>query len=167
MRHWVLTYPFTGAFVNYSPDALGRPSQVSGFASSVTYWPSGQINSITYANGTSNTYGQNNRLWPSSFAVARGGATIVSTSYGYDGVGNLKSINDTFDSYYNRVLDYDNINRLTTANGPWGGGTISYSGAGNITSQSLGSWGLSYGYDGQNRLSNLSGSRNCRLDSAR
>ena len=60
----------------------------------------------------------------------------------------------------NRSLDYDGIDRLTTANGPWGLGSITYDGAGNIRSQSLGSFGLTYAYDAQNRLQSVVGTRN-------
>jgi len=56
-------------------------------------------------------------------------------------------------------LGYDNLNRLTSATGPWGSGTLSYDGRGNITGQAFGSTSLGYIYDAQNRLSSVSGSR--------
>jgi YD repeat-containing protein len=155
-----ITYPRSGATVNYSPDVLGRPTQVSGFVSSVSYWPSGQIRQINYANGTVTSYNQNSRLWPSTFSTQKsGGPLYSSSSYSYDGAGNLTAISDPVDSTYNRTLGYDNINRLIGISGPWGSGTIAYNGAGNITSQVLGSSGLFYSYDGSNRLSSVSGSR--------
>ncbi len=83
----------------------------------------------------------------------------ANTAYGYDGAGNLTSIGDSIDSTLNRTLGYDGINRLTSATGPWGSGIISYSGAGNITSQSFGGVALNYIYDGANRLASVSGSR--------
>lgn len=154
-----ITYPRTGRVVSYSPNALGRPTQVSGFVTSLTYWPSGQINQILYANGTTSTYGQNSRLWASSFVAAKGSSTWVNSTYGYDGAGNLTGVSDTADAGYNRTLGYDNINRVISASGPWGGGTIAYNGAGNITSQSQGSFSLAYTYDARNRLSGVSGAR--------
>lgn len=155
-----ITYPRSGATVSYSPDVLGRPTQVSGYISSVSYWPSGQIKQINYANGTVTNYNQNSRLWPSSFSTNKSsGATYISSGYSYDGVGNLTSISDTADTTYNRSMGYDNINRLTSISGPWGAGTIAYNGAGNITSQVLGSSSLYYSYDGSNRLSSVSGAR--------
>ncbi len=149
-----ITYPQSGRVVSYSPDVLGRPTAVSGYASSVTYWPSGQISAINYANGTVSSYGQNNRLWPSSFSTG----SFINSIYSYDGVGNLQSINDGVDNTYNRTLTYDNINRLTGVVANAWNGTIAYSGVGNITSQVFGSSNLNYAYDGNNRLSSVSGS---------
>lgn len=154
-----ITYPRSNTTVSYSPDVLGRPTQVSGYVNSVSYWPSGQINQISYANGTTTSYGQNARLWPSNFSTQRGSTTYISSGYSYDGVGNLTNISDSVDNTYNRTLTYDGIDRLSTVSGPWGSGTINYNGAGNITSQVFGSTSLNYAYDGSNRLSSVSGSR--------
>lgn len=154
-----LTYPRTGRVVSYSPDTLGRPTQVSGFVSGVGYWPSGQIKQISYLNGATASYGQNSRLWPSSLVAAQSGAIYLSSSYSYDGAGNLTSIADTADNNVNRTLGYDNINRLISVASPWGSGTFAYDGAGNLKSQSFGGNNLSYAYDGNNRLSTVSGER--------
>ena len=153
-----LIYPRSGRVVSYAPDALGRPTQVSGFVNSLVYWPSGQIYQIVYANNTTSTYGQNNRLWPSYFQAAKGATSYVNSSYYYDGLGNLTSIADSVDSSYNRGLGYDPLNRLTSASGPWGSGTLAYNGTGNLLSQTFGSSTLSYSYS-SNRLSSVSGSR--------
>jgi YD repeat-containing protein len=154
-----LTYPRSNRLVAYDPDALGRPRQVSGFISSVGYHPSGQLSQIGYANGTTSTYGQNNRLWPSSFHTSKGAVGYLRSTYGYDGVGNLTSVVDSVDDGFNRLLDYDAINRLSVAAGPWGAGALTYDGAGNLRSQSLGNWSLSYNYDSANRLGGVTGSR--------
>lgn len=154
-----ITYPRSGRVVNYSPDALGRPTQVSGFATSVSYWPSGQVQQINYANRTVSRYEQNSRLWPSSFQTSGASATWINSSYGYDDAGNLTSVSDSADSGYNRAYGYDGIDRVTSASGPWGSGSMTYNGAGNLTSQSFGSFSVGYGYDGQNRLSSVSGAR--------
>lgn len=155
-----VTYPQSGLVVSYAPDALGRPTQASGFVSAVTYWPSNQIRKITYANGTSTEYGQNARLWPSFFKTDKtGGATYLNNVYTYDKAGNITQISDTIDASYNRTLGYDNLDRLTSISGPWGTGMIAYNGAGNITSQVLGSWNLYYTYGSNNRLDSVSGNR--------
>lgn len=154
-----ITYPISQRVVSYAPNALGRPTQVSGYATAVSYWPSGQIRQLDYANGVVSSYEQNSRLWPSAFSTRRSSVYSMSSTYGYDGAGNMTSIVDSVDSSRNRTLGYDAIDRLTSATGPWGGGTISYDGAGNITSQALGSFNLSYSYDTQNRLGSVSGSR--------
>lgn len=154
------TYPRSGRVVSYSPDILGRPTRVSGYVNSISYWPSGQLREVVYANGTISKYDQNVRLWPSNFTTEKNGGSIyLNTNYGFDGGGNLTSISDTSDTNYSRVLRYDGINRLIGIDGPWGAGTISYSGGGNITRQVLGGWDVSYQYQ-NNRLSSVSGSRN-------
>ncbi|MDH0646514.1 hypothetical protein N5D48_14675 [Pseudomonas sp. GD03858] len=155
-----ITYPQSARVVNYAPDALGRPTMVSGYVSNVSYWPSGMINQITYANGTTTTYTQTPRLWPATFATAKtGGATYGSSAYTYDSTGNLTTIHDALDSSFNRTLDYDGINRLTGAAGYWGAGSISYDGVGNLLKQTYGATSLNYAYDAQNRLASVSGQR--------
>jgi uncharacterized protein RhaS with RHS repeats len=154
-----LTYPVSGRVVAYAPDALGRPTQVSGFVGGVGYWASGQISQINYANGTTSNYGQNSRLWPSYFQTTGAARTHLSSTYGYDGLGNLTSITDGVDGSYYRTLGYDALNRLSSASGPWGSGMLTYDGAGNLRSQTIGPNRLSYVYSGGNLLSSVSGSR--------
>ncbi|WP_434702540.1 hypothetical protein [Pseudomonas sp. Z1-12] len=156
-----ITYPQSGRVVSYTPDALGRPTTVSGYVTNVKYWPSGLIQSVTYSNGTVSTYGQNARLWPTNFVTQKTATAGVylNSSYTYDGVGNLATIKDTADSSFNRTLGYDNINRLTSAVGFWGQGSITYDGGGNLTKQTLGQSSLAYVYDTSNRLSSVSGLR--------
>lgn len=154
-----ITYPRSGRVVNYAPDVLGRPTTVSGYVDNVTYWPSGLIRQIAYANGTTTSYGQHVRLWPASFSTWKGGVAFMDSTYAYDGAGNLTSIVDTVDASNNRTMVFDNINRLTGISGPWGGGALTYSGGGNITSQILGAHNLYYNYDSSNRLSSVSGAR--------
>lgn len=158
------TYPQSNRMVSYSPDALGRPTTVSGYVDNVTYWPSGMVRQITYANGTKSSYEQNARLWPASFTTARSaGETYLSSTYSYDGTGNLTSISDSIDSNFNRTLGYDAIHRLTSAAGFWGPGNFSYDGGGNLLKQSFGSNSLDYTYDSQNRLAAITGLRAANL----
>jgi YD repeat-containing protein len=151
--------PKFGELVSYNPDVLGRPTTVGRFVTNVTYHPSGQINQLTYANGSVSQYAQNSRLWPSTFVASKGAQTYANQSFTYDAVGNLSAINDAADSNYNKSFTYDNINRLTGATGLWGTGVIAYDGSGNITSQVFGSYGVYYAYDANNRLASISGSR--------
>lgn len=153
-----ITYPFSGEIVRYGVDILGRPTSVSGYVSSVSYWPSGQINRIMYANGVSSEYGQNSRLWPSSFFTARSSTAYSRNSLSYDNVGNLTNISDTVDNVYDRTFGYDKLDRLTNIRTPQGSGSISYDGVGNITLQALPGMRISYRYDGSNLLTGITNS---------
>jgi len=155
-----ITYPITNNVVAFTLDGIGRPTAVSGIINSISYWPSGLINTMGYANGVSLSYGQNSRLWPNSFGLTSpSGTPYFATAYGYDGVGNLTSISDSIDNSYSRINGYDALDRLNSSNGPWGNGAIAYDGAGNVISQYLGTQPLNYTYDSSNRLSNVSGVR--------
>lgn len=153
-----IIYPQSGSIVDYAPDALGRPTKVGNYITSISYWPSGQFKQLNYANGAISNYGQDTRLRPSSFDTKKGTTTHLNSSYSYDGVGNLLSIVDSTDSIFNRTATYDDINRLITAQGPWGTGEMSYDGIGNITKQSFGSQVLSYAYNATtNKLNSTTG----------
>ena len=151
-----ITYP-SGQVVDYAPDDLGRPTRVGPFATSVTHHPSGQVGSVVYANGVTTTTTLNPRLWPTTFRAVRSAATLVDVTYGYDNAANLTSVTDAIVASNNRTLGYDPINRLTSAQGSWGTGTIAYDGDGDIASQTLGSSTVSYTYDStNNRLTSVS-----------
>ena len=154
-----VTYPVSGRTVDYAPDPLGRPTQVSGYVRSVSYWPSaGQ--EIAFANGTVTRYEQNVVLRPSSFrTVNAAGKAYLDSSYGYDQAGNLTSIRDAVDAAFHRTLAYDGLGRLTSASGPWGVGVLSYDGVGNLKRQVFGSQARDYSYDSRNRLAGVSGER--------
>ena len=155
-----ITYPHSSRTVNYSPDVLGRPTQVSVYVTGVDYWPSGQIKRIVHGNGVVAEYGQNARLWPSSFQTSRSATGFyVNSQYTYDGAGNLTQIGDATDAGYRRSLGYDAINRLTDVAGPWGSGSIAYTGTGNILSQVFGANRTDYTYDSQNRLTRIAGAQ--------
>ena len=89
-----ITYPVSGRTVSYSPDSLGRPTQVSGYVSSITYWDSGTPRDVTYTNGMVNHYDKNERLLTSAFQARRGSTYYLNSSYDYDDVGNLISVTD-------------------------------------------------------------------------
>lgn len=154
-----ITYPISGRVVDYAPDVLGRPTKVGSYIGSVAYWPSGMVRQIAYGNGTVSSYAQHARLWPASFSTQLGSALYMNSAYGYDGAGNLTSIADSVDSSHSRSMGFDKINRLTSISGPWGSGSIAYSGNGNLTSQVLGAHGVYYAYDASNRLASVSGAR--------
>ncbi|WP_171014216.1 RHS repeat protein, partial [Chitinivorax sp. B] len=146
-----LTYP-SNQVVNFGPDALGRPTGLSNYIAKVTYRPSGAPFDILLTNGLTRRQTEDSRLQPKTLHLGNDTCTTINTSYSYDPEGNTQSVRDTFYPDWNRSFDYDPIDRLTAANGPWGAGGISYDGNGNITSQRFGSYVLSYRYDTARQL---------------
>ncbi len=133
-----LTYP-TGNVVNYSPDAFGRPTQVTGFVNSVVYHPNGQLASFEYANGiVTNITLNDNQLVETIGAVTPSQLSISDYVYGYDEATNVSSIQNRLSPENNLSLDYDAIGRLTIANGSWGDGALSYNHYGDILNNTLG-----------------------------
>ena len=156
-----IEYPISNRVVKYDLDQLGRPSKIYGFLNSIKYWPSGQLQGIAYANNTVTNYDQNARLWAGDFVTYKDGdsAFYMYSRYGYDATGNLTEIIDNTNPEFSRTMTYDGISRLTGVSGPWGNGSITYSGSGNILSQVFGASNLSYVYDNKNRLGSVSGAR--------
>lgn len=160
-----IQYPISKKTVSFDLDRLGRPSRILGYIDEISYWPNGQPKVIDYANGTLSKYGQNNRLWPSSFETSLSeNAHYVDSRYSYDRVGNLLSVVDTANSAYDRTLDYDEMDRLISASGPWGQGYISYDSLGNITSKEYGEWIQEHIYDQKNRLVEVLGTQSSVLE---
>ncbi len=102
---------------------------------------------LDFANGVVASYSQNSRQFTSAISVKHSGLALQDERYAYDLAGNLTSINDAADAAYNRSLQYDSVNRLVAASGPWGAASIAYDARGNITSQSFGGSALYYVYD--------------------
>lgn len=145
--------------VNYYPDALGQPSSVSPYVTSIAYHPSGQVSGMTFANGVTVSQAFNTRQWPSQMSVVKSATGLLNTAYSYDGLGNVTSISDSVDTSLNRSLGYDDIDRLTSVTGPWGAGSINYDGRGNLLSQNYGApYSRTYTYDAANRLASYTGS---------
>jgi RHS repeat-associated protein len=142
-----------GSFV-YAPNALGEPTQVSGYASGVTYHPNGMVAGYTLANGITRRVSQNLRGLPDEWQDAG----VIYDAYRYDANGNTTAILD-WQWAETRTMGYDALDRLTTANGVWGTGQYGYDGLDNLRSSQVGGRSLTHHVDAQNRLSSLSGSQ--------
>jgi YD repeat-containing protein len=151
----------TGLVLTYNPDPLGRPTQALPFATAIGYFPSGHLQSLQFANGTSTVFSLNPRLWPNGMNLTAGnGAAALNMSYVYDNTGNVLSISEPIAGLHTRTFGYDASDRLTNVTMPGvTGGTITYDPLGNITSQAIGTNALSYQYDpSTNRLLSVTGS---------
>ncbi|OZG73378.1 hypothetical protein BTA51_10135 [Hahella sp. CCB-MM4] len=128
-----ITYPDSFS-VDYAPDAFGRPTKVGGFASNLSFHPSGQIQSYTLSNGVTGSLTLNQRLFPQTISAGN----LVGLSYTYDDAGNITSIENSVDPGQSismaRNDSYDGVNRLRNARGSWGDIYFEYDHIGNISS---------------------------------
>jgi RHS repeat-associated protein len=146
-----LTYP-DGTGVTYAPDALGRPTQVSGFASGVWHHPNGLIGGYTLANGVAHSTSQTTRGLPALWRDAG----VVQDAYAYDANANVTAITDQQEGVNSRSMGYDGLDRLVAANGPWGTGSYGYDALDNLRSSTVGSRSVVAALDATtNRLSSL------------
>ena len=131
-----LTYP-SGLVTSFAPDALGRPTQVGGYASNIHYHPNGAVKSYLLSNGIPVEAELNDRLFNDSIKVGNDGDRIVDLDYTYGPTGNVRSIGDRVnpeqDISIDPVTGYDSLDRLVSAQGPWGDANFEYDRSGNIT----------------------------------
>ena len=151
------TYSLTDPWgsIVYAPNALGEATQVSGYASNVTYHPNGMVAGYTLANGILRRVTQNVRGLPDEWQDIG----VMHDVYRYDANGNTTSILD-WQWGETRGMGYDGLDRLINANGLWGSGQYGYDGLDNLRSSRVGDRILDHHLDASNRLSSLSGSQN-------
>jgi len=129
-------YP-SGQTIDYAPNALGQPTQAGSYATGVSYYPNGAIKQFTYGNGIVHTLSQNARQLPDTSLDAYGGTAFLSDGYDYDANGNVAAISDGATGRGqrgNRIMNYDGLDRLTSAQSPmFGTATYSYDVLDNLT----------------------------------
>lgn len=157
-----IRYPLNGITVSYSPDTLGRPTKALPFASLVEHWPSGRVARIALANGVIADYPQDSRERQVGVYASNSSAALVDLRYEYDGSSSLLRIDDAMIPARSRRFGYDDMNRLTISDGPWGAGSISYTSTGDIARLSLGGATTQYQYI-NNKLVSLSGALTAAL----
>lgn len=150
------TYP-GGRVIDYAPNAMGQATRAGTYATSVSYFPSGEIKQFTYGNGILHTKALNARQLPQR--ISDGG--IVVLDHSYDANANVTVIRDLQQgSHYDRGMQYDGRDRVILASGSIFGGD----GVNRFTYDSLDNlkeWRLEgvrhdlYWYDTKNRLTNL------------
>jgi YD repeat-containing protein len=123
------TYP-GGRAITYNYNQSNKVSSVTEtqygvtntLASNITYMPFGDMVSMTQGNGVVTTRTYDNRY----HLIALNIGSLKQLSYTSDGVGNIVAITDNLVPAKNKSYTYDNLYRLTTATGPWGGLTYAY-----------------------------------------
>lgn len=151
-----LTYP-DGESVAYAPDALGRATQVGGYANGIHYFPDGDVNYFTYGNGVAYVADKNARQLLRNFSYGRNGTLDLSEDYSYDANGNITQISDLTGGPRTKSFGYDALNRLTSAQAGslWGSESYSYDPLNNIRARVGNGQTFTYNYDALNRLGSI------------
>jgi len=140
--------------ITYVPDAFYRIGEVkldTTTLASIEYNQNNMITSITYGNDFNADYSYYARDWIKLIQLKDSiGAVIDSYDFTYDGVGNIKTLN-------NEIYDYDDLDRLTYAQGPWGTISYTYDSVGNRLTEDVGDPSLdkTYVYDTYNKLTDI------------
>ncbi|HEV7775846.1 MAG TPA: hypothetical protein VGO76_03215 [Luteibacter sp.] len=155
-----IAYP-DGKVLTYAPDALGRATQVGGYASGVSYFPDGDVQGLTFGNGATYVAEKNARNVLRNFSYGKGGVLAVSEDLAYDPNANINQITDlTNNGQRTKVLSYDRLNRLTsaTASNLWGAESYTYDTLNNIRSLTNSGGTNTYNYDTSNLLQTVTNS---------
>ena len=157
-----MTYP-DGTVVSYGRDDAGNVSLVSiehdgvttVLASDIDYLPFGPMQSMTLGNGI----GVNRSfdlLYRMTGSVATG---IQDKTYGLDLLGNVTGVVDNLDSTRDLAFYYDDLYRLTDADGIFGSLSFDMDDTGNRLSRTTDSLTETYGYtSGTSLLDQITGS---------
>ena len=124
------SFLFFDKFVSFLPNV--SPSNL--FVKSALYYPSGQLQKVTYGNNTVSDYTYDNNLRLTRIHTFDPfGFDIQDLNYIYDGVGNILQINDAV-SGKTQAFEYDELSRLTAADGinTYGSRDFNYDKIGNI-----------------------------------
>lgn len=154
-----IKYP-SGRFITYSylnDKVIGIQNNGSAIANNITYKPLGGQNSLTFGNGIqqTNSYDLQYRLT----GIVTG--DIQKLNYTYDKNGNIINIIDSLDNTKNKTYGYDSMDRLTGAEGPWGGLVHTYDGVGNRKIETHNEHTTAYSYKpNTNQLVKVAGEKN-------
>lgn len=152
------SYSGSSEGVAYSPDALGRVTQVGGYASGITYFPNNQVAGFNYGNGASYVAQQNARQLLSNFSYGVGSTLNLSEDFTYDNNGNITNVTDLVNGQRTKAFGYDALNRLTsaTATGLYGTENYTYDALNNLRTRLTGGDTLTLNYNGNNQLAGVS-----------
>jgi RHS repeat-associated protein len=152
------TYPSSNT-VNYTPNAFGEATQISGYASGATYHTNGQLKTLAYTNGFGLVTTQTTNGTPATMVHKKGGLYALNHAFTFDANNNLTFLDDRYNSAYDLRLTYDGVDRLKTIVDSYSGsGHVNYDTMGNITQYKVGSRTINYVYNGQKQLDYVTGS---------
>ncbi|MCQ4165838.1 RHS repeat-associated core domain-containing protein [Tahibacter harae] len=149
-----LTYP-DGQYIDYAPDAFGRPTKAGSYAANVQYHPNSAVKQFTYGNGVQHSMTQNVRQLPQRATDSKNGTAVIDYGYSYDGNANIASVDDYAQGgIESKVMGYDGLNRLTSASAAnlWGSASFQYDLFDNLRRTQVGVRVYSYVYDAARNL---------------
>src|SRR5262249_23465405 len=112
----------TGSVVTQTCDLANRVTSVtlngSTIVNNITYHPSGPPKPMTFGNGKVTTLVYDDRARAQTITSSG----VLGLVYGYDGVDNVTSFDNTALPGSSRTMSYDNLNRILTSVAPslWG-----------------------------------------------
>lgn len=153
-----LTYP-DDRVVDFAPNALGQPTQASSYATSVGFFPDGNVEFYRYGNGIEYLAQKHKRGLPSNLTYSSGTALLYSQDLTYDVNANLRNVTDLSPVAPSRTktMEYDLLNRLTksVAPGLWSTEIYEYDALDNIQSITRNGVNNLFEYDTLNRLTRI------------
>jgi len=118
--HLSVRFTPSGQYYYTSPDALGQPTMlgiqnVNTYVYNVTHYPDGHIASFNWTSGLSHQVTENVRGLPSEIHDSMQGVDAEDLAYSYDADGNTKTMLDYADGARSASMNYDGLDRLTSA----------------------------------------------------
>ncbi|MBI9089153.1 MAG: RHS repeat protein [Desulfobacterium sp.] len=156
-----MTYP-DGRTLTFEYDILGRQIRVTThkdgvdtlLASGIGYIPFGPANAMTLGNSIPVEKEFDHRRQPSRIRAG----TVLDLQYARDTAGNITAITDLLDTTRNQTFEYDELDRLVSAQGIYGNYGYTYDKTGNRRTRSMGSLSETYAYEkGTNRIKSVRG----------
>ena len=144
-----MIYP-SGKKVAYQRNNFDRATRVGDFVSDISYTPSGQLASLQRALGDTLQITFDGLKRPIGLQDG-----VLAQSYSYDDVDNITAITDRNHPERSLHLEYDLLDRLTCATGPWGDLRYQYDGNNNLDRKTLGNTSVEFTYL-QGRLQSVS-----------
>ncbi len=135
-----MRYP-SGRIVSYQRDKLGRVNSMhmdaddstQQIAGNVHYLPFGSVKAMEYGNGAYLTIGRDQNALITDIELTGNSANdrLYDVSYSYDDTNNITAIDDAVNVSQSQQFGYDNLYRLTTAQGNYGQIDYDYDAVGN------------------------------------
>lgn len=111
----------------------------------------GLLKQYSYSNGCSTTLDYTVRRTPLNTL-----SPVFQQSFAYDNRGNLKTLADPLRPNRNKTFTYDQLNRMTGFNGPWGAGSYTFGASGDRTTKTVDGMADTYSY-AAGRLQSVTG----------